>query len=90
MMDQLFLFPDVAPLSAATEAMPAAARPTVVEDPDPAQQGLFDARLAQLRAIRLAIAAGRLDDAGGQLASVEPGPDLDVAGAAGRPVYRSR
>jgi hypothetical protein len=79
MMDQLFLFPNVAPLSAATEAMPGAAGPTAVEEPDPAQQGLFDARLAQLRAIHVAIAAGRLDDASGLLASVERGPDLDVA-----------
>jgi tetratricopeptide (TPR) repeat protein len=78
-MDQLFLFANIAPLSdAAPDAAPAAAGPKAVDEPDPVQPGLFDARLAQLRAVRLAIAAGQLDGARSLLASLEPGPDLDV------------
>jgi hypothetical protein len=79
-MDQLRLFADVSPplSSPAADAVPTAAELLAFDDPDSVQPGLFDARLAQLRAVRLAIAAGQLDDARSLLVSLEPGPDLDV------------
>lgn len=79
-MDQLPLFSDIAPTSDSTaDATPVVSEPAVIAAPDHMQPGLFDARVAQVRAIRVAIASGELGVALGLLASMESGPDLDVA-----------
>jgi tetratricopeptide (TPR) repeat protein len=79
-MHQLRLFQQVAPQSdlPAENRASAADEPIGIQNADPAQQGLFDARLARTRAVRQAIASGQLDEALDLLASLKPGSDLDV------------
>jgi tetratricopeptide (TPR) repeat protein len=80
-MDQLRLFPDVAPQAdrPADNAAAVADKPSDIQNGDPAQEGLFDARLARTRAVRQAIASGQLDEALDLLASLKAGSDFDVA-----------
>jgi len=83
-MDQLSLFPGVAPRPDATITELRLAGETLAEaDPAPvvgssSQMGLFDARLRELLAIREAIASGEIDDAIHRLKSVDPGADFHV------------
>ncbi len=80
------MFPGVAaPLDRTAAELPAADEALAQPDPPPgvgtsSQIGLFDARVAELRAIREAIASGAIDEARHRLQSVEPDADLDVGG----------